>query len=733
MGALLKTVRLILAYSILVLIGTACGGGGGGGGNPTPTPTPDTEPDTFTFVDVSDASLSTEFTSEPITVEGIDSAAAISIDGGEYSLDDGQSFSADESTVTDGQSVVVRVTSAAEFSTSVDAILNVGGVTDTYTVTTIARDITPDAFSFTAQQDVELGVETTSNTVTITGLNDTASVTIVDGTFSLDGAAFSSDEGQIENGQTLAVRVVSSSDFSTTVQATITVGETEETFSVETIAADITPDPFSFVDIEGADPSSLVVSEAITVSGVTDGTAISVLDGEYSIDGSDFTSDEGVVNVGQSVRVRLTSSNLLLTSVTAVLTIGTENDDFMVTTRNDTLAPSAEIHFPTTVSLTQSSTVMVRGVASDQDSEVTRVQVNGEDVTETSPGFATWEITVDLSEGENTLVLSVEDSLANADESIDQVVVTRGNIDLRFPTDERDPSIRGRGDIVLDRENSRLLLTDTELLAVVAVDLDTGIRTVLSDNNPPNDGIPIDSIFGLSLSDDSGLLYLSSQESGDIWVVDMDSQVRTLLSSNSIPNSDVVLGVDIRGLAFDTNSDRLLVADFENNRTIAVDVDDGTRSIFSDDTGPDPMNPWNAGNAFAIDTENNRIFQTFENTGIVELDADTGVGSLLSSVDATEMPAGIFGVSLDTSLNRLIVGRPFSAELYGVDIATGDISLIASTTVPSSDNVILGTETLTFDDERRLIYVKARGNGSVFVVDADSGDRVILTQSEIDL
>jgi hypothetical protein len=105
-----------------------------------------------------------------ITVAGINTAAAISITGGEYSIDGG-TFICTAGTVGNGQTISVRQTSSASFSTTTDATLIIGGVSDTFSVTTLAADTTPNAFSFTDQTDATLSTVITSNSIMVAGIN----------------------------------------------------------------------------------------------------------------------------------------------------------------------------------------------------------------------------------------------------------------------------------------------------------------------------------------------------------------------------------------------------------------------------------------------------------------------------------------------------------------------------------------------------------------------------------
>ena len=97
----------------------------------------DTTPDAFTFVDQTDVPLSTVTTSNEVTVEGTDAAADISVTNGEYSIDGGAWTSA-SGTIEPGAGVRVRHTSSGSNSTAVNTVLTIGGVSDTFTSTTLA-------------------------------------------------------------------------------------------------------------------------------------------------------------------------------------------------------------------------------------------------------------------------------------------------------------------------------------------------------------------------------------------------------------------------------------------------------------------------------------------------------------------------------------------------------------------------------------------------------------------
>ena len=89
----------------------------------------------------------------------------------------------------------------------------------------VAIDTTPDAFGFIPQTDVELNTLTTSNTITVSGLNAATPISIIDGEYSVNGEAYTSEAGTVITGDTVTVRLISSSSNATLTTATLIIGE----------------------------------------------------------------------------------------------------------------------------------------------------------------------------------------------------------------------------------------------------------------------------------------------------------------------------------------------------------------------------------------------------------------------------------------------------------------------------------------------------------------------------
>jgi hypothetical protein len=198
--------------------------------------TGDTTPIQFTFTDVTNAPLNALTSSNSVAIFGITLPSTISIVGGEYSINTGI-FTSTPGTVTNGQQVVVRQTSSPTPGTTTNTVLTVGGVSDTFAVTTVPVDTTPDAFSFTDQPGVALNAAITSNQITVAGINAAAAIAVTGGEYSKNGGAFTSAAGTVVAGDTVRVRVTSSSTVSTAVDATLAIGGVSDTFTVTTTAS----------------------------------------------------------------------------------------------------------------------------------------------------------------------------------------------------------------------------------------------------------------------------------------------------------------------------------------------------------------------------------------------------------------------------------------------------------------------------------------------------------------
>lgn len=203
-----------------------------------PPPPPDTTPDAFVIDDITDAELSTSYDSNIMTVQGINTETPISISSwGEYSIGWG-AFISGSSTVSDGDNVIVRQNSSANNSTTTSVTLSIGGVSDDFSITTVAPapppDTTPDPFSFNSVSDAEIGVLYESNPITVTGINTPSSISVSGWQYSINGSDFTAEEGVIENNQQVTVRRVSAPEQTNLVSTTLTIWGVSSNYDITT-------------------------------------------------------------------------------------------------------------------------------------------------------------------------------------------------------------------------------------------------------------------------------------------------------------------------------------------------------------------------------------------------------------------------------------------------------------------------------------------------------------------
>lgn len=99
----------------------------------------DTTPNAFSFTDETGVTLNTTRTSNNITIGGIDAPADFTVSGAGSAQVNSTGSWVTSGTVQNGDQIRVRHTSSSSYSTAVNTTLTVGGVSDTFTSTTLAE------------------------------------------------------------------------------------------------------------------------------------------------------------------------------------------------------------------------------------------------------------------------------------------------------------------------------------------------------------------------------------------------------------------------------------------------------------------------------------------------------------------------------------------------------------------------------------------------------------------
>lgn len=288
----------------------------------------DTTPNTITFTNTAGAVASSSNQSNEITISGITSQIAFAVTGGQFAVDTGSGYGAFSSTTQQAQNgwkIKLQGTASGTAGGVTSVGWTAGTASGTWTITTASSqpDTTPNSWTFNTPALAALGATVTSNAATPTGYNAAAAVSVTGGQVSINSGAFVSS-GTISPGQTIAVRVTASNSYSTGVTATVTIGGVSANFTATTIAdpgqpADTTPNSFTIPATTNAAANTAITSQAVTPTGYTSATAISVTGGFVTVAG---VANATTISPGQSFTVTVQSSSTPSAQATATVTVG---------------------------------------------------------------------------------------------------------------------------------------------------------------------------------------------------------------------------------------------------------------------------------------------------------------------------------------------------------------------------------------------------------------------------
>ena len=259
-------------------------------------------------------------------------------------------------------------------------------------------------------------------------------------------------------------------------------------------------------------------------------------------------------------------------------------------------------------------------------------------------------ITLDLDTGARTLLSNNTRSVAASD--------------IEFVT------VKG---IVLDAANNRLLVTDSSQKAIIAVALDTGARTLISDNTIEVGSSTFDlsspRYIGLDAANNRALVL----DGANLVAISLVNGARTILSNASIA-SDIELSSQ-SDLTIDVAGNRALVADLNRDSVIAVDLDTGVRTVLVDSSTPaEGTNGFQKPLGITIDPQNNRIILVdWWKRAVNAADLTSGIRTQLASGSGanTFFTFGTSSVVYDSKHNRALVIETYRDAIIAVDLTTG--------------------------------------------------------------
>jgi len=377
-------------------------------------------------------------------------------------------------------------------------------------------------------------------------------------------------------------------------------------------------------------------------------------------------------------------------------------------TPNDGTAPIISILFPTQNALTSAKTLTITGTANDDDG-VAAVRVNGISA-QTNDGFLRWKAVVSLNPGNNTLVVETEDFYGN-------ITPNATTIDVRRTTLLVRPQ-----DLVLDLVENRAYVVDDGLDALVAIDLETGNSSIISDATTGS-GISFRSPWGLELDPGGKRAFVADVGLNALVVVDLTNGNRSIISDATTGIG--ILFSQVSSVALDLEGNRAFVIDLISKAIFSVNLLTGNRVIISDAiTGTG--SPFSFPLGMELDLGGNRAFVVDEGTGdaLVAVDLTTGNRSIVSDAQTGIGISFIqpVHVALDLVNNRAFVIDATLDALIVVDLSNGNRNII------SDDETGSGSRFSTpwgvaLDPVKNKVFVIDNDLDSLVEVDLITGNR----------
>jgi len=439
----------------------------------------------------------------------------------------------------------------------------------------------------------------------------------------------------------------------------------------------------------------------------------------------------------------------------------------------DSTAPVAHITFPPPHTLTESSTITVRGTASDAN-DITTVRVNGVDAT-TNNGYATWAVPITLGSGPNTLTVETIDSENNTEPNVAQAQVSVIGVLLHhihglamdsannrvlvadaalnavmavdlttgtrtiisdLTTPDAENVLSRPKSLVLDSANNRALVLDWNLNALVAVDLVTGARTIVSNDLVPKTDYVLEGLRDLVLDSAQNRVLVVAESLDAVIAVDLVTGVRTIVSSGITSNGVNALSEpvfrDPNDLVLDSANNRALVLDSRLDTVVAVDLITGGRTIISDDA----FGLFSTPESLVLDSTNNRVLIIenfwFKGGKVVAVNLSTGLGTIIydsTTADAINALSNPKSLALDSANNRVLVVDSDLDAVVAMDLSTGARIIVSGPTIPDASNILSYPSDLVFDSSNNRVLVVDSGLDAVVAVDLTTGARTIVSDS----
>ena len=272
---------------------------------------------------------------------------------------------------------------------------------------------------------------------------------------------------------------------------------------------------------------------------------------------------------------------------------------------------------------------------------------------------------------------------------------------------------------------------------VVEIDLASGNRAVISDNEEVGSGSSFLSIQGL-VTDSAGSVLYAADFTGDLLRVDPATGARTIVSPSTLGLANGGVFEQHLGMLFVEGNGSVLVSECLHGQLVSIDPSDGARSILTPPFRGDGP-PLIGVRAMALRQSGDTLItlngkggtpDTGSVSNVTSVDTTTGHRAILSNaaVGSGEVMADVFDVIDDSAHGRYLVTDRQAKAVIAIDPDTGDRAILSDNLSHGSGaqfEVPLG---IAIDTARNRAIVVDVALDALIGVDLETGDRTIITQ-----
>jgi len=241
-------------------------------------------PNDFSFTNITNATPGLAYTTGITTITGLNNRAKVTVGTG-FSLSvNGGAFSTSPQFIENNDYISVKVQTSSgtdgDFFKTYSTNVRVGKKFSEWRVITRSKDSTPEPFAFDDSSNLEISSPTSSNIVTLSGLEPAVPTQIIV-TSGISSVKINSGSpvysGLVLTGDTIQMVGVSSSFYDKKLTTEVLVGTYSTTYNIITREADTTVNQFSFTNIINATPDVAYESNSITLSGADNNVEMTAL------------------------------------------------------------------------------------------------------------------------------------------------------------------------------------------------------------------------------------------------------------------------------------------------------------------------------------------------------------------------------------------------------------------------------------------------------------------------